>query len=81
LGLKEKLITVGSYKHLRNPQYLGLVLFFSGTILFFNSVYAFIIGFIGNVCFLLTPFVEEPWLREQFREDYDDYCKKVPRYI
>jgi protein-S-isoprenylcysteine O-methyltransferase Ste14 len=81
LGLKAKLVTVGPYKYLRNPQYLGVVLFFSGIILFFNSFYAFVIGFIGNIWFLFTPFVEEPWLREQFRAEYDDYCKKVPRFI
>ena len=81
LGLKGKLITFGPYRYSRNPQYLGVILFFSGTTLFFNSFYALVIGFIGNIWFLLTPFVEEPWLREQFREEYDEYCKKVPRFI
>ena len=81
LGLRGKLVTTGPYRCSRNPQYVGIVLFFSGTMLFFNSFYALIIGFIGNIWFLLTPFTEEPWLREQFREEYDDYCKKVPRFI
>ena len=81
LGLKGKLITYGPYRYSRNPQYLGVILFFSGTTLFFNSFYALIIGFIGNVWFSFTPFVEEPWLREQFKEEYDEYCKKVPRFI
>ena len=47
----------------------------------FNSFYALVIGFVGNIWFLLTPFVEEPWLREQFKEEYYDYYKKVPRFI
>ena len=81
LGLKGKLITFGPYRYSRNPQYLGVILFFSGTTLFFNSFYALIIGVIGNIWFLLTPFVEEPWLREQFREEYDEYSQKVPRFI
>jgi protein-S-isoprenylcysteine O-methyltransferase Ste14 len=80
LGFKGKLIIVDPHRYSRNPQYIGVVLFFSGTILFFNSFYAFAIGSIGNIWFLLTIFVEEPWSREQFRE-YNDYCKKVPRFI
>lgn len=81
LGLKGKLITEGPYRVSRNPQYLATILFFSGTMLFFNSFYAFVTGIIGNIWFLLTPFIEEPWLRERFKEEYDDYCKKVPRFI
>jgi len=81
LGLKGKLITKGPYRYSRNPQYIAVVLFFSGTILLSNSFYAFVTGTIGNIWFLLTPFIEEPWLMEQFREEYDDYCKEVPRFI
>jgi protein-S-isoprenylcysteine O-methyltransferase Ste14 len=81
LGLKGKLITEGPYRYSRNPQYVAAVVFFSGLILLFNSFYALVTGIIGNVWFLLTPFVEEPWLRKRFNEEYDDYCDKVPRYI
>jgi protein-S-isoprenylcysteine O-methyltransferase Ste14 len=81
LGSKGKLMTTGPYKYSRNPQYVGLILFFSGTILFFNSFYVLIIGLIGNVWFLLAAFVEEPWLKEQFRKEYENYCKKVPRFF
>ena len=49
--------------------------------LFFNSFYVAVTGIIGNVWFLLAPFVEEPWLRRQYREAYDDYCVQVPQFI
>jgi protein-S-isoprenylcysteine O-methyltransferase Ste14 len=69
------------YKYSRNPQYLGTVLFFSGTMLLFNSIYQFATGTIGIIWFLLAAYIEEPWLRDQFKENYDNYCKKVPRFI
>jgi len=81
LGSKGKLVNKGLYRHSRNPQYLGTVLFFSGTMLLFNSIYQFVTGTIGIIWFLLAAFVEEQWLRDQFKEDYDTYCKEVPRFI
>ena len=81
LGLKGKLVTAGPYRYSRNPQYVGVILFFSGTILLYNSFYAFVTGIIGIIWFLLTPFIEESWLQEQFKEEYDEYRKKVPRFI
>jgi protein-S-isoprenylcysteine O-methyltransferase Ste14 len=47
----------------------------------FNSLYQFVTGAIGIICFLIAAFVEEPWLRDQFKEDYDAYCKEVPSFI
>ncbi len=81
LGSKGKLVDEGPYRYSRNPQYLGTFLFFSGTMLLFNSLYQFVIGIIGTIWFLLAAFVEEPWLRNQFKEDYDNYCKEVPRFM
>jgi protein-S-isoprenylcysteine O-methyltransferase Ste14 len=81
LGLKGKLTTKGPYKHSRNPQYIATTLFFIGTILLFNSFYTTITGLIGIILFLITPFVEEPWLKKQYKQEYAEYTKKVPRYL
>ena len=81
LGLKGKLNTLGPYRFSRNPQYVGIILFLLGTIILYNSFYAFVTGIIGIIWFLLTPFIEESWLKEQFKEEYDEYNKKVPRFI
>jgi protein-S-isoprenylcysteine O-methyltransferase Ste14 len=81
LGSKGKLVTKGPYRHSRNPQYLGTFLLFSGTMLLFNSLYQFVTGITGILLFLLAAFVEERWLRIQFKEEYDVYCKKVPRFM
>jgi protein-S-isoprenylcysteine O-methyltransferase Ste14 len=81
LGVPGTLITSGPYRYSRNPQYVGAVVLFSGLILLFNSFYATVTGIIGNGWFLLMPFVEEPWLRDQYRAAYDDYCSRVPRFL
>ncbi len=81
LGLKGTLIDKGPYKFSRNPQYLGDILLFIGFILISNSLLTLITGFLGILWNFLTPFTEEPWLKKQFKEEYDDYCKKVRRFI
>lgn len=56
-------------------------MFFSGTMLLFNSLYQFVTGTTGIIWLLLAAFVEEQWLRDHFKEEYDAYCKKVPRFM
>jgi protein-S-isoprenylcysteine O-methyltransferase Ste14 len=81
LGAKRKLITCGPYKYSRNPQYLGVILFFLGFMTAFNSVYTYVTGINGIILFILALFSEEPWLKDQYKKEYDKYCKKVPRII
>jgi protein-S-isoprenylcysteine O-methyltransferase Ste14 len=47
----------------------------------FSTLYQFVTGAIRIIWFLLAAFVEEPWLRDQFKEDYYTYCKEVPSFI
>jgi protein-S-isoprenylcysteine O-methyltransferase Ste14 len=81
VGLKGKLVTDGPYRYSRNPQYLANILFFSGIMLLFNSSYQFAAGILGILCFLLAAFAEESFLKDRFKDDYDAYCKEVPRFI
>ena len=81
LGSDGKLIKEGPYQYTRNPQYLGTVLFLLGSMLLFNSFYQFVAGVIGIVLFLLAAFVEEAWLKEQYKEEYENYKKEVPRFL
>ena len=81
LGSKGELITEGIYRYSRNPQYLGTVLFLSGSVLLFNSLFQFVVGVIGIILFLLAAFVEEAWLKDQFKEEYRKYGKEVPRFL
>jgi len=31
--------------------------------------------------YALFPFAEEPWLREQYGQEYDEYRKRISRFI
>ncbi len=80
-GLKGKLITEGVYGYSRNPQYLSFILLFTGLAVAFNSFYTFTVVILGNLLFILTPFVEEPWLKQEFGKEYEGYCERVSRFI
>jgi protein-S-isoprenylcysteine O-methyltransferase Ste14 len=80
-GLKGGLVTNGPYRHSRNPQYLGYLLFYPGFTLFTGSVEAFLTGILAMLIFLIAPLAEEPWLKEQYGKEYLDYMGKVPRFL
>ena len=80
-GLKGELVTRGPYSFSRNPQYVGFVILCSGLILTTDSYYALVTGFAFILLVLLTPFSEEPWLEEQYGEEYRAYKERVPRFI
>ena len=77
-----RLVVVGLYRHVRNPQYIGVGLVLLGEALFFGSLvllgYAalFMVGY-----HLFVRFYEEPTLTKLFGEDYNRYCATVPRWM
>jgi protein-S-isoprenylcysteine O-methyltransferase Ste14 len=81
LGLKGKLVTAGPYKFTRNPQYVGFIPLYIGVILATGSFMALVTGTIVVSVFVILPFSEEPWLRQQYGEPYEEYCKRVPRFV
>ena len=80
-GLKGELITNGLYKFSRNPQYLGINTAIIGYIFITNSFLTLITGVFGFILFFLTPFVEEPWLKEVLGSKYEEYLKRVRRFF
>jgi len=81
LGAKGQIITEGPYRYTRNPQYVGFILLYTGIIFVTLSSLALITGTFLIFLFLVIPFSEEPWLRQQYGESYVEYCKNVPRFI
>ncbi|HIB32593.1 MAG TPA: DUF1295 domain-containing protein, partial [Candidatus Marinimicrobia bacterium] len=81
LGLRGKIITSGVYRFTRNPQYVTHVLLIAAIVLATNSSLALIAGIPYSIWFILAPFTEEQWLKDQFGKEYETYCHRVPRYI
>jgi len=80
-GAATGLKTDGLYAHSRNPQYIADVAIFCGWIILSSSWLALPLALAGIALLLLTPFSEEPWLREVYGKPYMDYCKRVRRYL
>jgi len=78
----KKLVISGLYKYSRNPMYIGVMLMLIGHSIFFRSyvlgAYALII-FIAFNFFII--FFEEPRLQEDFGSEYNDYVKRVGRWL
>jgi protein-S-isoprenylcysteine O-methyltransferase Ste14 len=77
-----KLVVRGLYRYVRNPMYVSVwsvmlaqtVLFASRNVLLYALTFA--------VAFhLFVLLYEEPALRSKFGDDYDSYCRHVPRWL
>jgi protein-S-isoprenylcysteine O-methyltransferase Ste14 len=76
------LVISGLYKISRNPMYLGMLMILTGwTIWLGNPLNAVLLaGFIAYITYAqIRP--EETALHEKFGADYDDYCRRVRRWI
>lgn len=77
-----RLVIVGLYRHVRNPQYIGVVLIVLSEALFFgNTALLGYAAFFAVGYHLFVRFYEEPTLKRLFGEDYTRYCETVPRWI
>ncbi len=80
-GLGGELVTTGPYRFSRNPQYVGDIALLLGFGLLANSVITLAAAALGAVWFALAPFAEEPWLRERLGDAYEEYTRRVPRFL
>jgi protein-S-isoprenylcysteine O-methyltransferase Ste14 len=76
------LVVNGLYRFVRNPMYLGVAYLISAQSILrsSHSVFYYLIFFL--ICAqLFVSFYEEPHLRRLFGEQYEEYCRQVPRWI
>jgi protein-S-isoprenylcysteine O-methyltransferase Ste14 len=76
-----KLLTEGIYSRVRNPRYIEALLWVMAYALFANYLEAYTVVVL---CLPLIYFVvrlEERELRERFGTAYEEYCRRVPRFV
>ena len=74
-------MTRGPYRYSRNPQCVAFSLGYVGFALLSNSLLSFLAAVLVSVELCLSPFAEEPWLRERYGKAYEDYTTRVPRFL
>ncbi len=75
------LITTGAFAISRNPLYVCFAMMLVGQFLIFPSWILLIYIFLGMLTFHRQVLKEERFLKEQYGQQFADYCKKVPRYL
>jgi protein-S-isoprenylcysteine O-methyltransferase Ste14 len=81
LGLEGDLQADGLYRYSRHPQYVGYVVATVGGMLIPASRWVVPLLGIYLLWWLALPLAEEPWLVEQFGDDYERYRERVPRFV
>jgi protein-S-isoprenylcysteine O-methyltransferase Ste14 len=78
----KQLVVTGLYQYVRNPMYVGVMLFLLGEALFFGSL-RFLLYAIAWLLFVHVNVLlyEEPNLRHKFGSSYEHYTAAVHRWI
>jgi len=82
LDAPRHLVTTGPFAVIRNPIMAGEVAVVWGIALYRSSLgvilYAILFALAGHLAVVK---VEEPELRKRFGREYEDYCRRVPRWL
>jgi protein-S-isoprenylcysteine O-methyltransferase Ste14 len=80
--IDNKLVTSGIYSHIRHPIYSAFLFASSGLIVLSQNIYLFFLPVIYWIILTIGMIkTEEKWLKEKFGEEYEEYSKKVNRFI
>ena len=78
----KNLVTCGPYGIVRNPMMEGQFLFFTGIGFLLDLIAMFLIlPILIFAIHLFTVYVEESNLKRRFGQEWESYCKNVPRWI
>ena len=78
----KEIVVRGLYRYVRNPMYVAASLVLIGEAILFESVLILIYAAIVFSVFHLWVIVyEEPTMRRKFGGSYEEYCRKVSRWI
>jgi protein-S-isoprenylcysteine O-methyltransferase Ste14 len=71
----------GIYARIRHPRYLGSLLAILGACLLGGTSATWIVAAVWCVLTLATVWLEERELRTRFGANYEEYCRRVPRFL
>ena len=75
------LVTGGIYGRIRNPRYIEMLLWVLGYCLFANYSGPYLVMVASLPIVYLVVILEERELGRRFGQAYDEYCRRVPRFI
>jgi protein-S-isoprenylcysteine O-methyltransferase Ste14 len=84
LGLPEEKTefkTNGLYKFSRNPMYLGFNLLTISSVIFLWNIVFLLLGIYSIIIYHFIILNEEKYLKNRFGDKYNEYKKKVRRYV
>jgi protein-S-isoprenylcysteine O-methyltransferase Ste14 len=77
-----RLVQAGLYRVTRNPMYVSVLLVISGQALRYMSWRIAVYGlFVWLGFHIVVVLLEEPHLRHERGAAYDEYCRRVPRWV
>lgn len=78
----KEMVATGFYRYVRNPMYVGVLAIIIGHFLWFGYWNLLIYAIIVFLAFhAFVTYYEEPTLRRKFGASYENYLKRVPRWI
>jgi len=78
----KELVATGLYRYMRNPMYVGVLMVISGHFLWFKTIWMIVYAVVVFLAFhSFVTLYEEPHLKKTFGTAYEDYIRKVPRWI
>ena len=78
----KELVAIGFYRYVRNPMYVGVLAMITGHFLWFGYWNLLIYAVIVFLAFhTFVTYYEEPTLKQKFGASYEEYLRRVPRWI
>ena len=78
----KNLVTVGLYRHVRNPMYVGVIFMLLGWAIFTASpIVAGFALFMSTAFFFRVKIHEEPWAERTFAGEWLEYKNNVPGWL